>query len=101
MNANNTITTYAQNQWCPGCGNFGILAAVKLVLMEMNKEGIPIENFIIITGPPSLTGVRRRRSNLEHVQATEEILEVKKGATDEEVVKAAEKAKKTAFLKSG
>jgi large subunit ribosomal protein L14e len=58
------------------------------------------ENFVIITGPQSLTGVRRRRTNLGHIQATEEILEVKKGATDEEVGKAAEKAKKTGFLKA-
>jgi large subunit ribosomal protein L14e len=58
------------------------------------------ENFVIITGPQSLTGVRRRRTNLGHIQATEEILEVKKGATDEEVAKAAEKGKKTGFLKA-
>jgi large subunit ribosomal protein L14e len=58
------------------------------------------DNFAVVTGPESVTGVRRRRSNIGHVQATEEILDVKKGATDEEVVKAAEKAKKTSFLKA-
>ncbi len=77
---------------------------VKTYGREKNRKCIIVdvvdENFVIVTGPPSITGVRRRRSNLEHLQATEEILEVKKGATDEEVVKAAEKAKKTAFLKS-
>jgi 2-oxoglutarate ferredoxin oxidoreductase subunit beta len=50
MNANREIVTYAKNQWCPGCGNFGILAAMKLVLRELNNEGIPLENFVIITG---------------------------------------------------
>ncbi|MDD1753792.1 MAG: thiamine pyrophosphate-dependent enzyme [Methanotrichaceae archaeon] len=50
MNANSEITTYAKNQWCPGCGNFGILAAMKFVLKELNNGGIPLENFVIITG---------------------------------------------------
>ena len=58
------------------------------------------DSFVIVTGPPALTGVRRRRSNLRHIQATEEMLEVKKGAADEDVVKAAEKGKKTGFLKA-
>ena len=58
------------------------------------------DSFVIVTGPPVLTGVRRRRSNLRHIQATEEMLEVKKGAADEDVVKAAEKGKKTGFLKA-
>ncbi len=27
-----------ENQWCPGCGNFGILRAVKKALVELNLE---------------------------------------------------------------
>jgi len=27
-----------ENQWCPGCGNFGILAAVKKALVELKLE---------------------------------------------------------------
>jgi 2-oxoglutarate ferredoxin oxidoreductase subunit beta len=46
----NEITTSAQNQWCPGCGNFGIFAAMKAVLMELTREGIPQENIVIVTG---------------------------------------------------
>jgi 2-oxoglutarate ferredoxin oxidoreductase subunit beta len=30
--------TSANNTWCPGCGNFAILNAVKQTLTEMNKE---------------------------------------------------------------
>ncbi len=41
MIADRKITTSAENQWCPGCGNFGILAAVKLALIELNNGGIP------------------------------------------------------------
>jgi large subunit ribosomal protein L14e len=77
---------------------------VKTSGREMGKKCVIVdvvdESFVVITGPKSLTGVRRRRSNLSHIQATEEMLELKKGATDEEVVKVAEKGKKTAFLKA-
>ncbi|VVB63045.1 2-oxoglutarate synthase subunit KorB [uncultured archaeon] len=44
------IATYARNQWCPGCGNFGIFSAMKSVLMELTKEGIPLEDIVIVTG---------------------------------------------------
>lgn len=77
---------------------------VKTYGREIGKKCVVVDvvddNFVIVTGPPSLTGVRRRRSNIGHIQATEDMLEVKKGATDEEVVKAAEKGKKTGFLKA-
>ena len=58
------------------------------------------ENFVIISGPQSITGVRRRRSNVNHVQVTDEIVNFKKGASDEDIVKAVEKAKKIEFLKN-
>jgi ribosomal protein L14E/L6E/L27E len=38
--------------------------------------------------------------NIQHIEATPEHVEIKKGATDEEVTKALEKAKKTGFMKS-
>jgi len=77
---------------------------VKTFGREKGKKCVVVDvvddSFVIVTGPPSLTGVRRRRSNLRHIQATEEMIEVKKAATDEEVVKAAEKGKKIGFLKA-
>jgi 2-oxoglutarate ferredoxin oxidoreductase subunit beta len=50
MTIENVVTTHAQNQWCPGCGNFGILTAMKSLLMELSNEGFPLENFVIVTG---------------------------------------------------
>ncbi|MDD5108809.1 MAG: thiamine pyrophosphate-dependent enzyme [Candidatus Omnitrophica bacterium] len=44
------LGTYAANTWCPGCGNFGILNAVKAALTELNAEGIPMENFVLVCG---------------------------------------------------
>ncbi|MDD4940226.1 MAG: thiamine pyrophosphate-dependent enzyme, partial [Candidatus Omnitrophica bacterium] len=44
------LGTYAQNTWCPGCGNFAILSAVKAVLGELNAEGLPLENIVLVSG---------------------------------------------------
>ncbi|MEI6832213.1 MAG: thiamine pyrophosphate-dependent enzyme [Candidatus Omnitrophota bacterium] len=44
------LGTYAQNTWCPGCGNFAILNAIKMVLGELNAEGVPLENIVLVSG---------------------------------------------------
>jgi len=44
------LGTYAQNTWCPGCGNFAILNAIKAVLVELNAENIPLENIVLVSG---------------------------------------------------
>lgn len=43
------LKTYAENTWCPGCGNFGIMRAFEEVVAELSDE-IPIENFVIASG---------------------------------------------------
>jgi 2-oxoglutarate ferredoxin oxidoreductase subunit beta len=44
------LGTYAQNTWCPGCGNFAILNAIKSVLTELHSEGLPLENVVLVSG---------------------------------------------------
>ncbi|MDD5432571.1 MAG: thiamine pyrophosphate-dependent enzyme [Candidatus Omnitrophica bacterium] len=44
------LSTNAQNTWCPGCGNFAIMNAIKSVLLELNQEGFPLEKFVIVSG---------------------------------------------------
>lgn len=44
------LETYAENTWCPGCGNFAILNAIKMALSELNAEGIPLENIVLVSG---------------------------------------------------
>lgn len=44
------LATYAENTWCPGCGNFAILNAIKAVLSELNTEGYPLEKFVLVSG---------------------------------------------------
>lgn len=77
---------------------------MKLSGREAGKKCLVLDvidkNFALITGPPKLTSVKRRRVNIQHIEATPERVEIKKSATDEEVLRALEKAKKTNFMKS-
>ncbi|HPT70430.1 MAG TPA: 2-oxoacid ferredoxin oxidoreductase, partial [Syntrophomonas sp.] len=36
--------------WCPGCGNFGILNSVQVVLEELGREGLPMEKIVLVSG---------------------------------------------------
>jgi len=42
-------------------------------------------NYVIITGPPEVTGVRRRRVNMSHLQPLDEVVEISRNASDEEI----------------
>jgi len=43
--------TDAANTWCPGCGNFAILNAIKPVLATLDEEGLlPLEKVVMVTG---------------------------------------------------
>ena len=58
------------------------------------------KNFVLVTGPLKVTGVRRRRTNVKHLESTEDTVEVKKGASDEDVSKAFGRGKKAESLKA-
>lgn len=53
------------------------------------------KNFALITGPKKVTGIRRRRANIAHVEPTEDKINIEKGASDSEVSKALKAAGKT------
>ncbi len=44
------------------------------------------KNFALVTGPKQVTGVRRRRVNVNHLKPLEEKITIEKGATDEQIV---------------
>lgn len=46
------------------------------------------ENFVLVTGPKSLSGVKRRKVNVNHIEPTDKKIDVRNGATDEEVLQA-------------
>jgi large subunit ribosomal protein L14e len=50
------------------------------------------DNYVVVTGPKSLTGVRRRNCNIRHLEPLELTVQIKGGASDEVVMKALEQA---------
>jgi 2-oxoglutarate ferredoxin oxidoreductase subunit beta len=43
------LETNTINTWCPGCGNFGILQAVKLAVNDLILKGTPREKIVIVS----------------------------------------------------
>jgi 2-oxoglutarate ferredoxin oxidoreductase subunit beta len=44
------IKTYAENTWCPGCGNFGIFTSISNAIPLLEDKGIKRENIVITAG---------------------------------------------------
>jgi len=44
------LGTYAQNTWCPGCGNFGILTSIKKALADLEEDGLDLNKVAIVSG---------------------------------------------------
>jgi large subunit ribosomal protein L14e len=74
---------------------FGREQGKKCVIIDMMDK-----SFILITGPKKLSGIKRRRVNLNHVAPLEDKIEINKGASDEEVTQSLEAAGKTELMKA-
>ena len=65
---------------------------VKLAGREAGRKCVIVDiidqNFTLITGPKKVTGIKRRRANAGHIEPTELKIDIKRGATDKDVVKA-------------
>ena len=76
---------------------------VKIAGREAGRRCVVVEvidrNFVLVTGPPKVSGVRRRRTNISHVEPTTLKIKITKGAGDEEVLEALKKAKKLDEMK--
>lgn len=76
---------------------------VKLAGREAGRKCVIVdiidENFVLVTGPEQLTGVRRRRANIKHLEPLPRKVEIEKGASDEEILKAVEAAGLADFMK--
>lgn len=63
---------------------------IKTTGREANKKCVVVEiidkSFALITGPKALSGVKRRRANINHLKPLEEKLAISRGASDEEIV---------------
>jgi large subunit ribosomal protein L14e len=62
---------------------------VKTAGRDIGKRCVVVDlmdkNFALVTGPKSVSGVRRRRVNVNHLKPLEEKLTIEKGASDEQV----------------
>jgi len=57
------------------------------------------ENFVLITGPKELNGVKRRRMNVDHLIPLNLRINISRGASDEEVLEAIKKHKLEDFMR--
>ncbi len=55
-------------------------AGRKAVIVEIVDD-----NFVIVTGPKSVTGVKRRKVNINHIEPTDKKIDIPKGADDKTV----------------
>jgi len=76
---------------------------IKLRGREAGKKCVIVDiiddNFVLITGPKSVSGVKRRRVNINHIEPLDKKIEISKGASDDEVLKALEDAGLIEFMK--
>ena len=42
-------------------------------------------NYVVVTGPPEVTNVRRRRVNMHHLRPLDEVIDIRRNASDEEI----------------
>lgn len=65
---------------------------VKLAGREAGSRCVIVDvidrNYVLVTGPRELTGVRRRRVNMSHLKPLDESVDISRNASDEEILKA-------------
>jgi large subunit ribosomal protein L14e len=70
---------------------------VKLAGREAGGKCVVVDvidkNFVLVTGPVKVSGVKRRRVNVGHVEPLDVKVKIEKGAEDEMVMEALKKAK--------
>ncbi len=76
---------------------------VKLAGREAGRKCVIVDiiddNFVLVTGPKDISGVKRRRVNIKHIEVLPEKIDIPKGASDDEVRKALEQAGLIEFMK--
>lgn len=64
---------------------------------ETGKKCVVVDvvdkSFVLVTGPKEVSGVKRRRANINHLRPLEEKLDISRGASDEEIGSALESLK--------
>lgn len=64
---------------------------LKLTGREAGKKCVIVDvvdrNFVLVTGPKQVNGVKRRRVNINHLEPTERKVSISRGESDEGVMK--------------
>jgi large subunit ribosomal protein L14e len=75
---------------------------VKLTGREAGKKCVIVDvidkSFIQITGPKTVTGVKRRRANINHVEPSQDKIAIARGASDEEITEALKAVGKLEYM---
>jgi large subunit ribosomal protein L14e len=65
---------------------------VKLSGREAGRKCVIVDvmdkSFVLVTGPKTVSGVKRRRANINHVEPLQDKVDINRGASDEEVEEA-------------
>ena len=76
---------------------------VKIAGREAGRKCIIIDkldkNYVLISGPPKISKVKRRRANMKQLEPTNEVIDIKKGISDEDLEKFLEKENKIDMMK--
>jgi large subunit ribosomal protein L14e len=75
---------------------------VKLAGREAGRKCVIVDvadkSFVLITGPKSVTGVKRRRVNVSHIEPLQDKIEIKRGVSDDEVAEALKTSNKLEMM---
>jgi len=75
---------------------------VKLTGREAGKKCVIVDvmdkSYVLVTGPKKLTGVKRRRANVNHVEPLQDEVEIKRGASDDDVEDALKNSGKSEMM---
>jgi len=75
---------------------------VKLSGREAGKKCVIVDvvdrNFVLVTGPKQVNGMKRRRVNVNHIEPTQHRVSIKRGETDEQIMKTLDE-QTTTYLK--
>jgi large subunit ribosomal protein L14e len=70
---------------------------VKVSGREAGKKCVIVDvmdkSYVLISGPKKVTGVRRRRTNVNHVEPLSDKIEIERGASDDELESALKSSK--------
>ena len=74
---------------------FGRESGKKCVIIDIVDK-----SFVYVTGPKALSGIKRRRVNVKHLETTNDSLKIMRGASDEDVIDAVKNENKNNLIQA-